>query len=102
MAGAIWSETIRTPTQFQFMIFPRLLAVAERAWHKSEWENQRNKGLRNRLKEKNWEMFANTLGYKELRRLDSIGIHYRIPLPGARYYFFFFFFFCSISSKQHF
>ena len=74
------------------MIFPRLLAVAERAWHKSEWENQRNKGLRNRLKEKNWEMFANTLGYKELRRLDSIGIHYRIPLPGARYYFFLFFF----------
>lgn len=50
-------------------------------------------------------MFANTLGYKELRRLDSIGIHYRIPLPGARYHQFFFFFFAvfqvnSIAVKE--
>lgn len=84
MAGAIWSETIRTPTQFQSMIFPRLLAVAERAWHRDDWENQRNKLRRNSMKEASWEMFANTLGYKELARLDKLGINYHIPLPGAR------------------
>ncbi|XP_068706337.1 beta-hexosaminidase-like isoform X2 [Montipora foliosa] len=84
MAGAIWSETIRTPTHFQFMTFPRLLAVSERAWHSGDWENQRKKSLRDRLKEESWERFANTLGYKELRRLDKLGINYRIPLPGAR------------------
>ena len=89
MAGAIWSETIRTPTHFQFMTFPRLLAVAERAWHSGDWENQRKKSLRDRMKEESWERFANTLGYKELRRLDKLGINYRIPLPGARYLFLF-------------
>ena len=84
MEGAIWSETMRTPAQFQSMIFPRLLAVAERAWHRDDWENQRNKLRRNRMKEASWEMFANTLGYKELGRLDKLGINYHIPLPGAR------------------
>ena len=41
------------------------------------------------MKEESWERFANTLGYKELRRLDKLGINYRIPLPGARYLFLF-------------
>lgn len=36
------------------------------------------------MKEASWEMFANTLGYKELARLDKLGINYHIPLPGAR------------------
>ncbi|CAH3143871.1 unnamed protein product [Pocillopora meandrina] len=84
LAGVIWSETIRTPSQFQSMTFPRLLAVAERAWHQDLWENERNKVKRNKMKNKSWAMFANTLGYKELARLDELGIAYRIPPPGAR------------------
>ncbi|XP_078383598.1 beta-hexosaminidase-like isoform X2 [Oculina patagonica] len=84
LAGAIWSETIRTPAQFQSMIFPRLLAVAERSWHQDAWENSRNKLNRNRMKEASWTKFANTLGYKELARLDKLGIAYHIPVPGAR------------------
>ena len=85
MSGSVWSETIRTPSQFQSMIFPRILAVAERAWHKDDWEDERNKSQRNRMRKASWEKFANTLGYKELSRLDNLGINYRIPLPGARY-----------------
>ena len=32
--GELWSETTRTSSQFHSMILPRLLALAERAWHK--------------------------------------------------------------------
>ena len=100
MAGAIWAETIRTPSQFQSMIFPRVLAVAERSWHREAWEDQRNKLHRNRMKKASWEKFANTLGYKELARLDKLGINYHIPVPGARYNFLFAFKNSKISRIQ--
>ena len=32
--GHLWSETVRNPSQLHYMIFPRMLALAERAWHK--------------------------------------------------------------------
>ena len=38
MQGHLWSETVRKSEQLDDMIFPRLLALAERAWHKSSWE----------------------------------------------------------------
>ncbi len=63
------------------MIFPRLLALAERAWHRADWEDSNNEGQR----DEDWERFANTLGYKELARLDKLGIDYRISIPGARW-----------------
>ena len=31
MQGQVWSETIRTSGQLDYMVFPRLLALAERA-----------------------------------------------------------------------
>lgn len=33
-----WAETVRTEEQFEGMVFPRLLGVAERAWHRAPWE----------------------------------------------------------------
>ena len=73
------------------MIYPRLLALAERAWHKADFETN---GLkveeRKRLERIEWEKFANTLGHKELKRLDEAfgdikdGVFYRVPPPGAR------------------
>jgi hexosaminidase len=38
MQGQTWSETIRTDAQYFEIAFPRVLAVAERAWHRAEWE----------------------------------------------------------------
>ena len=43
------------------------------------------------MKKASWTKFANTLGYKELARLDKLSIAYCIPLPGARYRFAFLF-----------
>ena len=84
MAGALWSETVRTPSQLQSMIFPRLLTLAERAWHKGCFENETDIAKRNRVKNLEWEAFANSLGHKELARLDKMNINYHLPVPGAR------------------
>lgn len=65
------------------MIFPRMLALAERAWHKASWETIKDKGERNAARTKDWESFSNGLGHKELKRLDKVGIKYRVPPPGA-------------------
>ena len=73
----LWSELIKTQDQLDYMAFPRVLALAERAWHKSPWEDQQFDPLGD------WEEFVNTVGYNELPRLEEAGIKYRVPPPGA-------------------
>ena len=81
MQSQVFGETARNATQFQSMLFPRLLAVAERAWHKAtDWESTKNQTAL----DADWTRFANAVGYRELGRLDSLGIAYRVPPPGAR------------------
>lgn len=65
------------------MVFPRLLALAERAWHKASWEKIEDKTARTEAMNKDWNEFANYLGYNELSSLDSAGVHYRVPPPGG-------------------
>ena len=84
MSGAFWSETVRTPKQLYSLIHPRLLALAERAWHKAKWENTTDMAERDREKAEDWERFSNSLGYKELARLDKLNVEYHLPPPGAR------------------
>ena len=36
--GQLWSETVRSDEQAEYMIYPRLLALAERAWHQASWQ----------------------------------------------------------------
>ena len=66
------------------MMFPRLLALAERAWHKASWEDLKGEE-RDREFGEDWVRFANTLGYRELGRLDKIGVAYHVPPPVARF-----------------
>lgn len=35
----MWAETVRTDQEMQEMIWPRMFALAERAWHKADWED---------------------------------------------------------------
>src|SRR3546814_18154164 len=37
LQAQLWSETIRTDAQVDYMLFPRLLALAERAWAPAPW-----------------------------------------------------------------
>ena len=80
----MWSELIRTADQMHSMVFPRLLAIAERAWHNGTWEDLEEERREDAIAE-DWVKFANTVGYKELRRLDKMGVAYRVPPPKARF-----------------
>ena len=75
---------MRTTEQSHQMLFPRVLALAERAWHRAAWENATSEEDRDQLRETDWQRFGNALGSKELARLDALGIAYRVPPPGAR------------------
>ncbi len=79
--GQVWSETIRSAAQLEQMIYPRLLALAERAWHKAGWE--RNADSNARLAD--WQGFAGRVVQVELPRLASHGSQFYLPPPGARW-----------------
>ncbi|KAL9962569.1 hypothetical protein ACROYT_G031679 [Oculina patagonica] len=83
MQGHLWSETVRTADQMNAMIFPRMIALAERAWHKASWEDISDKTDRDAKRTDDWVKFANTLGYRELGRLDEMGVAYHLTPPGA-------------------
>ncbi|XP_013407629.1 uncharacterized protein LOC106171729 isoform X1 [Lingula anatina] len=84
MEACLWSETVRMNHQMESMLFPRAIALAERAWHKDSWELVTNPESRERAKRRAWELFANTLGQKELPRLDMMQVSYRLPPPGVK------------------
>jgi hexosaminidase len=80
MQGQVWSETIRTEEQVLAMLFPRVLAVAERAWHKANWEGEKP-NAKNRAKD--WTSFSTALGTKELVKLAKAGINPYLDVPGG-------------------
>jgi hexosaminidase len=95
--GQLWSETVRSDSQAEYMIYPRLLALAERAWHKADWQVpydhqggyfDKNSGVfTDKLKEKRdqqWLTFSKVLTQKELPKLEDAGVFYRIPTVGAK------------------
>ncbi|MCG9965924.1 family 20 glycosylhydrolase [Shewanella cutis] len=96
LQGQLWSETIRSNDTVEYMIFPRLLMLAERAWHQAEWEvpyqyqgalyNQSTGHFTAAMRDaqaQSWQQMANTLGHKEFIKLDKAGIDYRVPTIGA-------------------
>lgn len=95
LSAQLWSEIVRTDKQMEYMMYPRLLAVAERAWHQSDWETPYVKDREYKLGEtqyvdqttllNDWTRFANLIGQRELAKLDLAGINYRLPIPGAKW-----------------
>ena len=84
LSGTLWSETMRDWERMEYMAFPKILGLAERAWSKQpDWALIDNKEDRNREREKDWNRFVNKLGQEELPRMDQYRVNYRIPLPGA-------------------
>lgn len=80
MQGQVWTETIRTGAQMEEMIYPRLVPLAERAWHKAAWEGDKpDVSARNA----EWAAFAQQLSAKELPKLAALGGDFYLPLPGA-------------------
>ncbi|MBB5212052.1 family 20 glycosylhydrolase [Microbulbifer hydrolyticus] len=92
LQGQLWSEVVRTDEAVEYQVFPRLLALAERAWHKAAWELPIQEGqtfsgettfVDKQALARDWLDFSAALGNKELLKLDRAGIGYRVPVPGA-------------------
>ncbi|OWF49612.1 uncharacterized protein LOC110451484 [Mizuhopecten yessoensis] len=79
----LWGELLRSRDITDHQMFPRVIAMAERAWHQAVWESEGDVAARRTQTDADWLRFANTIGYKEYPYLDSLGIKYRIPPPGA-------------------
>ena len=84
--GQLWAENAKGREALEYLVFPKLPGLAERAWAQHPaWAKVSSATARRRSRDKAWNRFANTLGQRDLRRLDFLhgGINYRLPLPGA-------------------
>lgn len=83
LQALLWSETIKSETQMEQMLFPRLLAFCERAWAApGKWEE----GADSTEYQKSLKHFFAVVGQRELQRLSYLhgGVSYRIPTPGVK------------------
>jgi hexosaminidase len=64
--GNLWTEYIPTPSQAEYMLLPRMLALAEVLWSTKE--------------ARNWDRFVARLP-AQFARLDALGAEYRVPGP---------------------
>jgi hexosaminidase len=89
MQGQAWGEVMRNDRFLEYMVYPRLLALAERAWHKADWELPYAAGVSYELGvthhvdmnslNRDWAGFATVLKQRELPKLARAGIGYRQP-----------------------
>lgn len=87
LQGLIWSETIRSEANLEYMILPKLMGLAERAWSPDpEWATSADAARSASLYAADWNRFVNQLGQQELPKLDYYagGFGYRIPPPGMK------------------
>ncbi|MEH3121384.1 MAG: carbohydate-binding domain-containing protein [Sphingomonas phyllosphaerae] len=90
--GQLWSEMVRCDSQVEYMLFPRLFALAERGWSRASWEPGYTPGARYSYGDARidvgamlggWSDFAGRVADR-LPALDHDGIVYRLTPPGAR------------------
>ena len=84
--SAVWGENIKSTQRLEYMLLPRLLGFAERAWAKDpDWATEKDPAKSDALYDQAWVNFLNVLGKRELPRLNYIdgGFGYRIPKPGV-------------------
>jgi hexosaminidase len=88
MQGLLWGENLKSPELVEYLAFPKVLGVAERAWNPEPPPVEEMPA--------SWDLFANSLGQEILPRLgayrpvdlrdelpDQVGVNYRLPPPGA-------------------
>lgn len=83
--AGLWSEKISNDTRLEEMIFPRLIAVADRGWAPEQtWEHGENFDIQSY--QKSYAGFMQKLGNDELKKLDKLnkGYHYRVPTVGVK------------------
>lgn len=84
--GQLFAENVRNTSIFDYLLVPKLQALAERAWAPDpEWSAADIAGGILSKYNKDWSIFVNTLSKKVLPKLDYEfgGMGYRIPPVGA-------------------
>src|SRR5690606_35920036 len=84
--AALWGETVKSPQQLEYLLLPKLLGMAERAWSTDPaWATEKDEAKAKAMYDSAWSRFANIVGKRELPRLAVLngGYNYRIPPPGA-------------------
>jgi hexosaminidase len=87
LEGTLFSETLRDPTRIDYMLLPRLLGLAERAWAADPaWVGETDPAKAKILHDAAWSVFVNQLGKRVLPRLaaDHADVNYRIAPPGLK------------------
>ncbi len=85
LQSAVWGENIKTKERFEYMLLPRLLGFAERAWSSDPaWATTPDSAKSSLLYAEAWSAFLNGIGKRQLPLLDYYqgGYGYRIPKPG--------------------
>jgi hexosaminidase len=85
LEATLFSETIRDVSRLDYLMMPRLLAVAERAWApEPDWVRASDPVQAAALHRAAWSGFVNALGQRVLPRLDLErgDVAYRLAAPG--------------------
>jgi hexosaminidase len=87
--GQLWSESVKGQELMEYMMFPKMISLAERAWAQDpSWAQIGEKGQYKKASDEAWNAFANTLGKRDLPRLEYLAadgkVNYRMPVPGAK------------------
>ncbi|WP_245957473.1 family 20 glycosylhydrolase [Chitinophaga flava] len=84
--GLLWSETVTTSDRMEYMMLPKLLGLAERAWAQDPaWATEKDTAKSDAMYAQAWSVFTNVLGKREMPRLDYYngGYNWRIPTAGT-------------------
>ena len=87
LQGLLWSENNVTAERLEYMLLPKLLGMAERAWaQEPEWAMGEGSALNDLYYTNALTAFANVVGKRELPRLNYYhgGFSYRIPDVGLK------------------
>ncbi len=84
LQAPLWSEIITSTKQFEYLLLPKVLGLAERSWSTDpSWARESDAAKSKTLYHEAWSVFVNQLGQLELPRLTYYagGFDYRIPTP---------------------
>lgn len=84
--GLLFAENLPTVARLEYMLLPKLLSTAERAWAPDPlWATEKDSIRAGQLYQDAWSLYSNILSKRELPRLSHLngGYAYRIPAAGA-------------------
>lgn len=80
----LWAEAIRSPQQFEYMLFPKVYGLDERSWN----AHPSFEGLPEETEPQAYNaalaQFYALIEQRELPYLDTRGVNYRVPYPGLK------------------